>query len=78
MIKKFGNELNVLLEAKKEELQKIVDEKVSDAIIKNREGKITIQPGFDGEYGKPLFSDKCKVEIKTDKPKFEQKGLDEF
>ncbi len=78
LINKFGNEFNVLLEAKKEELNKVVDVKISDAIIKNREGKIMIQPGFDGEYGKPLFSDKDKVEIKTEKPKFEQKGLSDF
>ena len=24
--------------------------------IKNREGKIAIKPGCDGEYGKPVFS----------------------
>jgi len=36
------------------------------------------KPGFDGEYGKPLFSDKERVEISVDKPKFQQKGLDEF
>ena len=57
---------------------KVADEKIAEAIIKNREGKITIQPGFDGEYGKPLFSDSDKVEIKTEKPKFEQKGLSDF
>ncbi len=78
LINKFENEFNVLLKAEKEALQKVVDEKIADAIIKNREGKITIQPGFDGNYGKPLFSDKDKVEVKTDKPKFEQKGLDDF
>jgi len=78
LINKFGNEFNVLLDAKKEELIKVADEKIAEAIIKNREGKITIQPGFDGEYGKPLFSDSDKVEIKTEKPKFEQKGLSDF
>jgi len=78
LINKFGNEFKILLEAKREELQKVVDEKIANAIIKNRQGKITIQPGFDGEYGKPLFSNKDKVEIKTEKPKFEQKGLNDF
>lgn len=77
LINRFGNEFNILLEAKKEEMQKIVDEKIADAITKNREGKIIVQPGFDGEYGKPLFSEKDKVKI-TDKPKFQQKELNEF
>lgn len=76
LINKFENEFNVLLETKKEELIKVVDEKVAEAIIKNREGKIIIQPGFDGEYGKPLFSEKDKVE--TEKPKYAQKGLNDF
>jgi len=78
LIKKFGNEFNVLLEAKKEDLMKVSDEKIADAILKNREGKILIQPGFDGEYGKPLFSKKDKLEAKIEKPKFEQKGLGDF
>jgi uncharacterized protein (TIGR00375 family) len=78
LINKFENEFNILLETKKEELIKVVDEKIADAIIKNRENKIIIQPGFDGEYGKPLFSNKDKIELKTEKPKFQQKGLADF
>ncbi len=78
LINKFQNEFNILLEAKQEELTKIVDERIAEAIIKNREGKMTIQPGFDGEYGKPLFSKKDKIEIKTEKPRFQQKGLNDF
>ncbi|MEA2036662.1 MAG: endonuclease Q family protein [Nanoarchaeota archaeon] len=78
LMDKFGNEFNVLLDVKKEELVKVVDEKLADTIIKNKEGSITIQPGFDGEYGKPLFSDKDKADIKTETPKVVQKGLNEF
>lgn len=78
LINKFQNEFNILLEAKQEELTKIVDERIAEAIIKNREGKMTIQPGFDGEYGKPLFSKKDKIEVKAEKPRFQQKGLNDF
>ena len=77
LINKFGDELKVLMEAEKEELVKVVDEKIADAIIKNRKGEIIVQPGFDGEYGKPLFSEKEKVESKI-KHKIEQKGLNDF
>ncbi len=89
LLEKFKDEFNIMLDAEKEELTKIAGAQIADAIIKNREGKITIQPGFDGEYGKPLFPKAGKLEkdtiqeespdsFETHKPKFEQKGLDEF
>ena len=34
-----------------------VDEKLIDLIIKNREGKIKVKPGFDGEYGVALLGE---------------------
>lgn len=55
LIEKFGNEFNILLNASHAELKKAVDEKFADLIIKNREGKIKVKPGFDGVYGIPLI-----------------------
>jgi uncharacterized protein (TIGR00375 family) len=51
----FGSEFNVLLKAQFNDLSKIVKEKVASAILRNREGRIKIQPGYDGVYGKPIF-----------------------
>src|SRR3989338_754069 len=56
LINKFGNEFNVLLEATEAELKKAVDEKLAAAIIKNREGKIKVEPCYDGVYGKPILN----------------------
>lgn len=79
LINKFGSEFNILLEAEKEELKKVVDEKLAEAIIKNREGKIKVQPGYDGEYGKPIFNKNQKQEVHEEiKPHREQKSLDEY
>lgn len=76
LVNKERPEFDILLNLELEELKKLTDEKIADAIIKNREGKILIQPGFDGEYGYPLFNEKIKTnEIKY---KHEQKGLDDF
>jgi len=75
LIKKFGNEINILLNVSKEEMLKVIDEKTADIIIKNREQKIPFYPGYDGEYGKPIFSEEDKIEIK---PKVLQKGLGDF
>ena len=47
----FGNEFDILLKVSKEKLLKLVDEKLVDLIFKNREGKIKVQPGYDGVYG---------------------------
>jgi len=63
LIKEFGNDLNVLLNASQEDLNKIVGEKIAEVIIKNREGKIKIKPGYDGEYGVPLFINKKQANL---------------
>jgi|YelNatPaOPRAMG01_1025707.scaffolds.fasta_scaffold20004_3 uncharacterized protein (TIGR00375 family) len=75
LIEKFGNELNVLLNVPKEELLKVTNEKIADAIIKVREGKVKYKPGYDGNYGQPIFDENFiqkKVELPT------QKSLKEF
>ncbi|MBA7707889.1 hypothetical protein ES703_116773 [subsurface metagenome] len=52
LIKDFENEFNILLNVSKEELIKAnVDDKLVDLIIKNREEKIKVKPGYDGVYG---------------------------
>lgn len=58
LIKEFGNEFNILLDVSKEGLlEKGIDEKLVYWIIKNRESKIKVQPGYDGVYGKALVGE---------------------
>ena len=76
LIRGFGNEFNVLLDVSLEDLKKVVDEKLAKAIIDNRKGKIKIKPGFDGEYGVPLFDG--KLEKERTEIKVSQKGLGDF
>jgi len=57
-IKEFGNEFNILLKLPKEKLLVHIDEKIVSLILKNREGKIQIKAGFDGEYGVALLGEK--------------------
>ncbi|MBD3361996.1 DNA helicase UvrD [Candidatus Woesearchaeota archaeon] len=74
-LQKLGNEIEILLEIPKEKLLKAVDEKLADLIIRNREQKIKIQPGYDGLYGKPIFNNTAvKKEVKPKK----QAGLNQY
>lgn len=57
LIDRFGNEFNILLNIDKNDLEKTVDEKLAELIIKNREGKLVIEPGYDGVYGKLVLKE---------------------
>jgi uncharacterized protein (TIGR00375 family) len=52
LIEKFDNEFNVLLNAEGKDLERITLPEIAEGIIRVREGKVFIEPGFDGVYGK--------------------------
>jgi PHP family Zn ribbon phosphoesterase len=57
IIEKAGNEFKVLLDLSKTELEKIMPAELAGGIVRMRENKIKLIPGFDGEYGKvEIFS----------------------
>ncbi len=58
LIDRFGNELNVLLNVSENEIIKVSNEKIGEAIAKIREEKVRFEPGYDGVYGKPIFNNK--------------------
>ena len=58
LIGEFENEFNILLNIDKEKLTKIIDDKLADLIIKNRQGKINVKPGYDGVYGTMVSEEK--------------------
>ncbi len=71
LIEKFENEFNVLLNVSRENLIRDFPENnlLVDLIIKNREGKIKVKPGFDGVYGIALIGDGKKQEKKIENQK---------
>ena len=71
----FGSELNVLMDSSEGHLKKITKEKIADMIIKVREGKIKIRPGYDGVYGEV---ESGKRSAKNETLKKPQKTLGDF
>jgi uncharacterized protein (TIGR00375 family) len=58
LISHFGSEFNVLLDAPAAELGRVTTGPVAEAVIKVREGKVQVLPGYDGEFGTIMISDK--------------------
>jgi uncharacterized protein (TIGR00375 family) len=71
LTKRFGSELNVLIEASEDEMKPLVDEKIVRIIMGNRRGELKVQPGYDGVYGSLMLDDSYSIK----KP---QKRIDEF
>jgi uncharacterized protein (TIGR00375 family) len=61
LVSAFENEFNVLLNVEYSDLVRFVDKKLADVIIKNREDKLTIKPGYDGVYGEIILDEKEKA-----------------
>jgi len=75
LIAKFGDEYTVLMDAPKQEMEKIVDSRIAEAIVRVREEKANVIPGYDGVYGQLVIFDQ-KQQVSQQKPK--QKSLADF
>jgi uncharacterized protein (TIGR00375 family) len=52
IIKNLGNEFKILLEMQDSELKSGLPPRIAQGIMNVRGGRVDIQPGYDGEYGK--------------------------
>jgi PHP family Zn ribbon phosphoesterase len=69
LVRRGGNELNILLNMSLPDLAKIADTAVAEGIRRVRQGELIIKPGFDGQYGE------IKIFSGQEKKKNKQKGL---
>jgi uncharacterized protein (TIGR00375 family) len=74
LVKKFGDEYTVLIDAPKEEMSKIVDSRIAEAIVRVREEKAKVIPGYDGVYGQLVIFE--EQEVTPQKPS--QKSISDF
>lgn len=79
IVGRFGNEYSVLIDAPKEKLVEAMDPKIAEAIIRVREERVKVVPGYDGVYGKLIvFPEEEKEAISVNKKIKKQSGLEEF
>lgn len=79
LVEKFGDEYTVLIDAPKEALTETTNEKIAEAIIKVRENRIKVIPGYDGVYGRPIIFEEEKASTeKAVSEKVQQLNLMDF
>lgn len=52
LIEKFGNEFEILLNVSSQALNGATRPEIAEGIIRVREGRVTVEPGYDGVFGK--------------------------
>ena len=68
LIKNLGSELSILLEVSEKDIDKWSSAEIAKGIIKMRKGEVSIEPGYDGVYGKvKIFSGNDGMALKNKK-----------
>jgi PHP family Zn ribbon phosphoesterase len=77
LIDKFGGEYTVLIDAPKDALTEVVEAPIADAILRVREGSVSVVPGYDGVYGKLVLGVGASAE-KSSRRSVQQLNLSDF
>jgi uncharacterized protein (TIGR00375 family) len=77
LIGKFGDEYTVLIDAPTDALTAVVEAPIADAILRVREGSVSVVPGYDGVYGKLVLDAGASAE-KSSRRRVQQLNLADF
>jgi len=70
-VKNFGSEFGILIDASESELKNGLPPAIAEGVIRMRQGKVQIEPGYDGEYGKiKIFEEKEREDFNSQKSLF--------
>jgi PHP family Zn ribbon phosphoesterase len=79
LISKFGDEYTVLIQPSMEEMCKVVEPKIAEAVVRVREEKVKVIPGYDGVYGQLVLFEEEEREKPSEKlEKIKQRSLADF
>jgi uncharacterized protein (TIGR00375 family) len=78
LVARFGDEYSVLIGASLDEMSKIVEPRIAEAIIRVREEKIKVSPGYDGVYGQLVLFEEQQEKIPEKLEKIKQRSLSDF
>ena len=67
LVNNLGSEFNVLLKSDISDVAKYSDQKVAQGVDLVRQGKIVVEPGYDGKFGVvKIWSDVSREELKIE------------
>jgi len=72
LISKFGDEYTILTEAPLKEMAEIVDPRIAEAVIRVREERVKVIPGYDGVYGQIAIFEEPEKEEKGEEKRANQ------
>lgn len=79
LVARFGNEYTVLIDAPFEAMSQTVGPQIAEAIIRVREGKVKVIPGYDGVYGQLIISEsQTESESKPQREPIRQRSIADF
>ena len=70
-VKNLGSELNLMINVSESDLKSNLPPAVAEGVLRMRQGKVRIEPGYDGEYGKiKIFDDAERESLASQKSLF--------
>jgi DNA helicase-2/ATP-dependent DNA helicase PcrA len=78
LVARFGDEYSVLIGASLDEMSKIVEPRIAEAIVRVREEKIKVSPGYDGVYGQLVLFEEQQEKTSEKLEKIKQRSLSDF